>query len=351
MLNQRLHTLRPLVLCVFAVVFVMLFAAVGAAEQNEPPPLNAGGSLLGSDFVLEIQTEPEPMNDILLSLGANLPRPGEAPQINTLPIITQAKLVFDSPFSPSTAELTNPEDSDMIMVYQLRISIAELMRQTGRTGYEADAYAIISAGEDFDPAHHYIVLSQSKGVLPGDHVEHIALGALPDGTTVPAGEYMGELIMVPFDGETRTCSMVNAIVMMPFEVKTGMSSLALTAERAGKISAFNQIDAAYDIVYSIQISQAEIERVSGSPHQSAEALAAQALTPQFNGEYEFISLYDSAPIAPGVFLEDIALTALPDGQPLPSGAYNGWLVRYTVDPYTGALSMLDANTLLEIIAP
>lgn len=324
------------------------------ALNPTPSPVLIGDSILGDGFVLEIQTEATPTpapEEIVIPLYGGLPRPGETPRISSLNIRTQAKLIFDSPFEPSRADLYNPADSTMIMVYQLRISLAELQRQTGMTGYSQEQYAQLRAQPGFDPEKSYVVLSQSKGVLPGDRVQYITLGTLPDGSTLPAGEYTGELLMVPFDQETMESTMVDATVMMPFELKTGVIRLTPDEDYRVRMSVFNQTDSGFDIVYSIQLSQAEIMRVTGSAHQTEETLALQAATADFRSEYEFISLFESEPIAPGSFLEEAILGALPDGEPLPSGTYTGWLVRYAQSDKTTERTMLDADTQIQIVVP
>ena len=324
------------------------------ALSPTPGPVLIGDSILGDDFVLEIQTEATPTpapQEIVVPLYGDLPRPGETPRISSLNIRTQAKLIFDSPFEPSRADLYNPADSTMIMVYQLRISLAELQRQTGMTGYSQEQYAQMSAQPGFDPEKSYVVLSQSKGVMPGDRVQYITLGTLPDGSTLPAGEYTGELLMVPFDQETMESAMVDATVMMPFEVKTSVIRLTPDEDYRVRLSVFNQTDSGFDVVYSIQLSQAEILRVTGSAHQSEENLALQAADADFRSEYEFVSLFDSEPIAPGAFLEEAILEALPDGEPLPSGTYTGWLVRYAQSDATTGRTMLDTDTQIQIVVP
>ena len=239
----------------------------------------------------------------------------------------------------------------MIVVYQLRVSVAELMRQAGVTGYTDEQYALLSAQEGFDPEKAYVVLSQTKGIPPGMTVEEITLGALPDGSTLPAGEYTGELLMVPFDSESRSAAMVSATINMPFSIATGIIRLICDDAYGVELSAFNPVESGRDAVFSIQVSQAEVERVTGSSHQDEAALSAQAAATYFNPEYEFISLFESEPITPGAFLEGAELGLLPDGERLPTGEYVAWLVRYAVDPETGETTLTDANTQLQIVVP
>ena len=116
-----------------------------------------------------------------------------------------------------------------------------------------------------------------------------------------------------------------------------------------ELSLFNPVDADRNLIYSIQVSQAELERVSGAPHQDEETLKQQEGTLGFDSAYEFISLYESEPVMPGGYLEGLQLNALPDGAHLPKGEYTGWLVRYAVDAQSGERVMLEVNTQLQLV--
>lgn len=305
--------------------------------------------VLGEDYRLEIEISPSVSTQtVTIDLGGGQPKPGEKPKVNVLGIDVPAMLVFDSPFSIGAARLYNAAESTAIVVYQLRISVAELQRQAGITGYSKEQYEGLLAGESFDPHSSYIVLSQTKGILPGGWVEEMALGTLPDGRSLPAGSYTAELVMVPFDSETRQSMMLSAVVMIPFVVENDLISLDVTGN-AMELSLFNPVDATTDLIYSVQISQSELERVSGTPHQDEETLKLQAQTPGFDSAYEFISLYESGLVGPGGYLEGLMLNALPDGAYLPKGEYTGWLVRYAVDAQSGERSMLQVNTQLQLV--
>lgn len=301
------------------------------------------------NYALEIEIEPQVTAESTTITIGDPPRPGEKPKLNVFGIEVPAMLYFDYPFAASTARLHNPADSTMIVVYQLRISVAELLKQAGITGYSESQYAQLSAHEGFDPASSYIVLSQTKGILPGASVNEMSLGTLPDGSTLPAGNYTSELVMVPFDEETREGAMVTALVIVPFVIKNDVIRLQADEAQHVSLSLFNPVQSGQQLSYSIQISQSEIERVSGSPHQSQANLDLQSSNPFFDPDYEFISFFDSELIAPGEFLESAQLHKLPDGQSLPTGEYQGWLVRYEVDTLSGEKILLDVNTQIFIL--
>ncbi len=237
----------------------------------------------------------------------------------------------------------------MIVVYQLRISVAELIKQAGITGYSEIQYEQLSSLKSFDPGSSYIALSQTKGILPGGSVNEMSLGTLPDGSTLPVGSYISELVMVPFDADTREGAMVTALVIVPFVIENDVIRLQADENQKLVLSIFNPVHSDQQLSYSIQISQSEIERVSGSPHQSKDTLAMQSADPGFQSDYEFISLFDSDIVSPGEFLESAQLQKLPDGQSLPTGEYQGWLVRYEVDELSGEKTMLDVNTQIFIV--
>ena len=331
---------------------IFTFILCGCFMWNKPvcaSSISLHEDVLGEDYQLEIEVSPSVSTQtVTIDLGGGQPKPGEKPKVNVLGIDVPAMMVFESPFSIGTARLYNTAESTVVVVYQLRISVAELRRQAGITGYSAQQYEALLAGEGFDPESSYIVLSQTKGILPGGWVEEMALGTLPDGRTLPAGNYTAELVMVPFDSETRQSMMLSAVVMIPFVVENDLIALDVQ-DNVMELSLFNPVDADTNLIYSIQVSQSELERVSGAPHQDEETLKRQEETPGFDGAYEFISLYESEPVIPGGYLEGQQLNALPDGAYLPKGEYTGWLVRYTVDAQSGERVMLEVNTQLQLV--
>ena len=326
------------------IVFLAPFRLTGQASS-----VSVHEDVLGEDYQLEIEVSPSVSTQtVTIDLGGGQPKPGEKPKMNVLGIDVPAMMVFESPFSIGTTRLYNTAESTVVVVYQLRISVAELRRQAGITGYSAQQYEALLAGEGFNPESSYIVLSQTKGILPGGWVEEMALGTLPDGRTLPAGSYTAELVMVPFDSETRQSMMLSAVVMIPFVVENDLIALDIQ-DNVMDLSLFNPVDADTNLIYSIQVSQSELERVSGAPHQDEETLKRQEGTPGFDGAYEFISLYESEPVMPGGYLEGLQLNALPDGAYLPKGEYTGWLVRYAVDAQSGERVMLEVNTQLQLV--
>ncbi len=312
---------------------------------------------LGEDFVLEIQAEPTPApvpQDVTYYLDGTQPRPGVIPNISRLTVETLAQLSFDTPMSPAKAELANAQDSGLIVVYVLRVSVAELLKKIGRSGYSEAEYLALSQEEGFNPEESYVTLSQSKGIPAGMTVNEITLGTLPDGSTLPAGEYDGELVMVPFGEETHRQAMVNVNVQMHFAVQSDVIEVTLNKEGKAAVQIFNPIDAGHAVRYGLLISQGQLREKTGSPHNSPEQLAQQEADPNFSSlyeEYVFLSVFESGTIQPGEFLEEIAVHALPDGEQLPQGTYTAWIARYHMDEETGEEIMGDARTQIILNVP
>ncbi len=285
----------------------------------------------------------------------------EKPQ--SITIQTVAHINFPSAMAPGQASFSNPEDAASSVVYALRISVAELERQAGITGYTEADYAERAAQDGFDPANDYLILCQTEPIAPGESIEEITLGALPSGETLPVGTYKSQLLMMPVEdgsadvagaaqeGDTFTLQPqinLSASIDVPFTIQS--ETIILTADADGQISlkVFNPADAKGDAIYSIQISQGEIERISGSPHRTPEQLAIQQADPEFMADYEFLSLFESAPVAPGQFLSEAAVRQLPDGERLPAGTYQAWLVKYETDKETGERTMDSVNTEIQL---
>lgn len=168
---------------------IFAFILCGCFMWNTPvcaSSISLHEDVLGEDYQLEIEVSPSVSTQtVTIDLGGGQPKPGEKPKVNVLGIDVPAMMVFESPFSIGTARLYNTAESTVVVVYQLRISVAELRRQAGITGYSVKQYEALLAGEGFDPESSYIVLSQTKGILPGGWVEEMALGTLPVGVPSP----------------------------------------------------------------------------------------------------------------------------------------------------------------------
>lgn len=301
-----------------------------------------------------------------VALGA--PRPGDAqPEpAKTITITTAARYQFASPLSEATAHFTNPEDSGSSIVYTLQITIAELLRMAGTTGYSDEAYQALTQQEGFSPETETVILCQTEPIAPGGVVETITLGLLPNGEALPVGEYQGMLVIsILTDGDgaqeqitrqpgeeiTITPSMtVSARMSIPISIEEDTITLFADEQGVCAMRIYNQADSVSSAVYSIQLSQAEIETVTGQSHQPDQVLLAQRGEASFNAEYVFISVFESGPVAPGEFLKSAELAPLPDGQPLPSGTYSAWLVKYLVDG-TGNQDMQPVNIAITLVIP
>ncbi len=288
------------------------------------------------------------------AMAAETPRPGQTPaRPQTITLHTIAHITFPSPMLPGSVEMTNDAAAAGEVVYALSVTVDELMRQTGLTGYDDQAYAALVAEPGFDPKMSRIILCQTEPLAPGETVTEITLGALPSGQTLPAGTYRATLLMLPVEAEQSTTLTANiavgANVEIPFTIESDSITLESDAEGNLPLRAFNPVSAGHDTVFSIQVSQQELQNVSGHPHRTEAELSAQQKNPNFDPAYEFISLFESVPVAPGEMISGATLNLLPDGQALPGGTYQGWLVRYKLDPATGEKIFDTVNTQIELV--
>lgn len=312
-------------------------------ETAAPPPL---------EFDDQAVAENAPSTPAPTAAAPGPIRPGDKKggQQNSLTIETISDIQFPSPFLPGQVNVKNPAGSTVNVQYMLRISVAELERQTGRTGYTQEQMAELTADPEYDPETSYLVLSQTKGIAPGTMVEAMTLGALPDGSTIAAGDYQAEMVMAAYDVQTGKRSMVGAVVKVQFHVLSDEATVAFDLSGLGEIEAFNPVTAEGDVMFGIQLSQQALIDGCGASHRTEADLAAQAADPAFDPAYEFLTIYESAPVAPGSFVENpVQLLPLPDGAMLPEGTYAAWLVRYGYDAAWNSWQMLDAATQLTLV--
>ena len=279
-------------------------------------------------------------------------RPGDRPggNRNSITIQTISDISFPSPLLPGQVNVGNPQDSTVNVQYMLRISAAELERQTGRTGYSPEQLSQLEAQGDYDPESSYIVLSQTQGIAPGQMVETMTLGTLPDGSTVPAGDYQAEMVMAAYDRKTNRRSMVGAVVKVQFHVLSDQITVTFDESGLGQLGAYNPVTAQGDVIFSLQLSQKAVEDGCGQAHVAQEQLAQQQADPAFDPAYEFLTIYESEPVAPGSFIQgDVQLMPLPDGTLLPPGEYEAWLVRYAYDAQWNSWQQTEATTQVTLV--
>lgn len=279
----------------------------------------------------------------------NAVRPGDAPKTNSFTIQLNSELRFASPFTPATVNATNPAGSTVITRYELRISPAELMRQIGRTGYSEAEWNELNAQPGFDPEESTIVLAGTKGIAPGSVVKQMTLSALPDGSTLDAGDYRAQMTVLAYSTESYEKSMIDSVVHVRLHVLSGEASLDFNRDGQGRLGVYNPTTQQEKVVFKIEISQQSLVDGCGSPHRLPEEMEAQASSGSFDPAYEFLTLYESEPVAPGGSLDQqIQLLRLPDGESLPGGQYTAWLTRYTYNEALGDWFLKDARTQLNL---
>ena len=258
---------------------------------------------------------------------------------NVMSISTVSNIQFPSSFSEGIVDFTNPSGSTVNVLYILRVSVAELLRQTGLTGYGEEYYAALSAEASFDPETSYIVLGQTKGIPPGKRVHSIILGTLPDGSTLPRGKYAAKVIMAAYDVSTNQRSMVGMEAAVTVEV-LGDSVVLNVKGGKGSIVLFTPVSEKGTMRYSLVITQGELLKKTGDAHTGVDEYV----------ENNAVLLSELGTAEPGEFLEaDFSIGALPDGAALPAGEYTAWIARSVYDETLGLWTMARTDTTVSLM--
>lgn len=104
----------------------------------------------------------------------------------------------------------NPRRSSLDVTIKVVISDAELIKTIGKTGRKASEQAALDADPNYDPESTYQELYVSGRLQIGYMIEAIKLGALPDGTTLPVGNYEMVVAIDAYDPVTFEKAVVNA---------------------------------------------------------------------------------------------------------------------------------------------
>ena len=107
-------------------------------------------------------------------------------------------------------DYVNPNRSTQDVVIRVLVSDAELLRVIGKTGRSAAEQAALEAEEGYDADTSYQELYRSGRIPVGYGIEDMKLSALPDGTTLPAGDYEMIVAIDAYDPETHEKAVVNA---------------------------------------------------------------------------------------------------------------------------------------------
>lgn len=255
---------------------------------------------------------------------------------NKMSIKGMNSITFETPMSEGVVDFTNPEESTVNMQYLIRVTVAELLRTLGRTGYSDAEYATLSAQEGFDPETEYIVLAQTKGVPPGKRVHTISLGTLPDGTTLGVGTYKAQTVITAYDVNTNQRSMVGANMEANITVKTDQIAMQVNGNHA-QISLFTPAGEISEIRYELVVAKTALE-----------SKVSKTVLDAMKEEYHSLGVLGHA--KPGEFLEaDFSLKALPDGTELPQGEYDAWIIRYEMDAESGQWKNKMSSTMVNLL--
>ena len=260
-------------------------------------------------------------------------------------IKVNAHINFDTPVSPANTLLENPKSATSPIFYTLSISVAELLRQAGITGYDADTYRELSSQQGFDPETHTIPLCQTEPIEPGESIAAITLDPLPDGTMLPAGRYQGNLQQVALesgDPSEQDGSSISVSIKMgariPFTIQTGLTTMTPDADGTIAMHIFNPVSSESDMIYCLLVSQAELDRIEQGINANEPTRPIR-----FDERAEYVTLFTSEKIAPGQALTEARI------DPLPGGNYDCFLARYEKDAVTGELILIGANTRVSLV--
>lgn len=319
---------------IMAIILALSLLTGGAAALAEglpeDEPIEYPGIALdeeAEEFVLEMaQDEPEPVTV--------KPELGEASKGQVITVSLAMDIDFEYPYSQGLGKFSNPATSVVNVQYVLQISVAELMRTLGKTGYTDEAYAQLSAQPNFDPENSWINIAQTKGIAPGKTVKYISLGTLPDGSALSKGEYTVYAVMSAFDVKTNKRSVVGVRSQVKMRILNDVFALTFK-DGIARISVFNPVDARDAARYSLVITQAELLAKTGKTHAEGEYKPGAVVTVAEIGE-----------LLPGENIEDepVALMNLPDGEALNPGEYYAYIGISTQDLLTGVWTLTAFGT-------
>lgn len=99
-------------------------------------------------------------------------------------------------------DFVNPKRGTRDLLIHIVISDAELLRTVGTTGRTAEEQAALEAKSDYDPATSYQELYRSGLIQIGYALPGAKLGSLPNGMTLPEGDYSVLVVVDAYDPET-----------------------------------------------------------------------------------------------------------------------------------------------------
>ena len=99
-------------------------------------------------------------------------------------------------------DFVNPKRGTRNLLIHIQISDAELLRVVGKTGRSAEEQAKLDADPNYDPAKTYQELFRSGLLQIGYALDAAKLSALPDGTTLPVGDYEMLVVVDAYDPVT-----------------------------------------------------------------------------------------------------------------------------------------------------
>ena len=99
-------------------------------------------------------------------------------------------------------DFVNPKRGTRNLLIHIQISDAELIRVIGKTGRTAEEQAKLDADPNYDPEKTYQELFRSGLLQIGYALDAAKFSALPDGTTLPVGDYEMLVVVDAYDPVT-----------------------------------------------------------------------------------------------------------------------------------------------------
>lgn len=108
-----------------------------------------------------------------------------------------------------TVGFKNPGSSNQFVIMQLQITDKELLSKIGKTGRTQEEQSKLDKLDTYDPAAYRVVIGKSGTIPPGFKLDKFTLEKLPDGTTLPSGEYEAIVYLSFYDIHSNSESMIH----------------------------------------------------------------------------------------------------------------------------------------------
>lgn len=147
----------------------------------------------------------DPNQRPVVDTGTYAPPPAGSERIS---IEMNQEAYFNVATQVGLIDFVNPKRGTKNLVVRIQISDAELLETIGRTGRTAEEQAKLDANPNYNPEAVYQELFRSGLLEIGYALDAAKLAALPDGTTLPVGDYDMLVVVDAYDPETNEKSVM-----------------------------------------------------------------------------------------------------------------------------------------------